>query len=361
MMAVSQNRKQYKEHLERVAQQQGNYRDFLDKSKSVEERSTALKSSTGLRDPYEVAESVKIIRDRDEDAQIRALALRGISVEIGRSHELIDMTLALLRDDTESVAVRRAALAVLQLSSFITVVFNPKRPEYLAVLRYIVDDEDVELRQEAIEVLAKEKDKDVQGRLIEGLKDPSQALIRPERAIRLLGYDIHTNFYPLLREIIENPPNLMAKREAVRLLAADATSKDLLAKIIKDKVEDPEVRKIGVVALQSLAPAEFEELAKRLVLDDDEDDDLRAISMNALAHFANPESLIQDSEFNRRIIELGQKNISKELKQVVDIYATKWGSQKTSEVLRILDVSLASRFMTSIKNLFRAKPVSRDE
>ena len=43
-------------------------------------------------------------------------------------------------------------------------------------------------------------------------------------------------------------------------------------------------RSTSAVALQSLAPQEFDSLAKTIVADDDDDDGVRATMLNALAH-----------------------------------------------------------------------------
>jgi hypothetical protein len=73
--------------------------------------------------------------------------------------------------------VRLAALRVLQMSSFRVVVFDPKRPEYLDALRTVIDDRNASLREQALEILAQERDEYAQRRLLEGLEDPSQALV----------------------------------------------------------------------------------------------------------------------------------------------------------------------------------------
>jgi hypothetical protein len=220
---------------------------------------------------------------------------------------LIDVTLALLADQSEPPLLRRAAFRVLQQSSFRTILFQPRRPEYLAVLRGVVTDADPQLRLLAIETLAVEKDGEVQTRLIEGLKNPSVALVPPEKAIEFLGYDLHGSYYPLLREMVETSPNPAARREAVRLLSADATSKDMLARLLQDKSEDAEIRTISATALQSIAPAEFEAQAKQIALDEEEDDDLRAVCLSALDYFGDQESLNRDEEFNRGIDRLSSR------------------------------------------------------
>jgi hypothetical protein len=148
---------------------------------------------------------------------------------------------------------------------------------------------------------------------LEGLEDASQALVPPERAVQLLGYDVHAEHYPILRDMVQNPPSPEAKREAVRLLASDPTSKELLINVLTDKDEDREVRTASASALLALAPAEFEEQAKQIVLDDEEDDELRATSITALTHLANQEALSQDAELTGRVEQLRDQSPSNEV------------------------------------------------
>jgi hypothetical protein len=319
----SEGRKQYLEELERAAEEQRQaYRVFSDRSKPAEERRIALRS-TALRGQDEVAEAIDVIRDREEDADLRASAVHAIDIEVGKRHDLIDLVIGLLRDSAEPTVLRLAALRVLQQSSFSGRAFNPKRPEYLAALRTVIDDQDASLRQEALQILAQHKDEYAQRRLLEGLEDSSKALIPPGKAIQLLGYDIHAEHYPILRDMVQNPPSPEAKEQAVRLLAADPTSKELLADRLKDKDERREVRNASAAAFQSLAPAEFEEQAKQIVLDDDEYDDLRATAINALTLFADQEALNQDAELTGRVERLREQSPSKEVRRTADRFLRK--------------------------------------
>ena len=327
-MDTPEYRRQYEEQIERAAEdQRQGYRDFSDRSRPAEERREALNRAAALRGQDEVNEAVDVILDRGEDPSLRASALRAIGIEVGKRHDLIDMVIGLLRDSAEPAEVRLAALRVLQQSSFRAATFNPKLPEYLDALRTIIDDSDASLRQQALEILAQEKDEYAQRRLLEGLKDPSVALVPPEKAVQLLGYDIHAEHYPILRDMVQNPPSPEAKQEAVRLLAADPTSKDLLMERLQDKDEVREVRIASAAALQSLAPAEFEEQAKQIVLDDDEYDDLRATAINALTHFANQEALSQDVELTRRVEQLREEAPSEDVERTADRFLSKQSEQ----------------------------------
>jgi hypothetical protein len=196
------------------------------------------------------------------------------------------------------------------------------------VRRAVIEDPDVRLRRRAIGILAREKDDYVQRRLLEGLERRSRALVPAAKAIQFLGYDIHAEYFPLLRRIIAQPPSRAAKREAVRLLAADPTAGDLLLTILNDRGEDPEVRRLSGIALQSLAPDRFEAEARRIVLDDDEDDDLRAMSITSLTHFANPAAMRQDDQLNRRIEQLRSESDSRPVQRATAGYLSKYRAQR---------------------------------
>jgi HEAT repeat protein len=174
-MGDSEYRRQYAERLDRAAEEQREgYRAFSDKSKPVHERLMGLENAGALTDEDEVAEAIDVILDRKEDAELRAATLLSITFAVSQNP---DLAIGLLSDSAESAGVRAAALQVLQASSFRAAAFRPKRPEYLAALRAIIDEPDASLRQRALEVLAQRKDEYAQRRLLEGLEAPSQALV----------------------------------------------------------------------------------------------------------------------------------------------------------------------------------------
>jgi hypothetical protein len=304
------DRRQYAEHVERAAEEQRQaYRVFSDRSKPAEERRIALNKAV-FREHDEVAKALDVIHNTEEDAELRAAALHAIDIEVGKRPDLIDIVIGLLRDRTGPEVLRLAALRVLQQISFSGSAFYQKRPEVFDALRGVIDDQDASLRQESLEILCQNYDEYAQRRLREGLEDSRQALVSPEKAIQLLGYDIHAEHYTILRDIVQNPPSPEAKEEAVRLLAGDPTSKDQLAAILKDKDERREVRNASAAALRSLDPAEFEEQAKEIVLDDEEYPEIRATAINGLALFGDKEALDQDAELTGRVEQLSEESPS---------------------------------------------------
>jgi hypothetical protein len=321
-MDVSEYRRQFEAEFEQAARQQPSFRDLLERSGRGAGRATVA-ASLGPPADDDLTAAVAVLRDDAADEQLRSAALQVISSAIDGRPELIDTLLEVLRDAARPADVRIAVLDVLQQISFRIAAFPGKRPDYLATLRSIIDDPDAQLRQRAIGILAREKDEYVQRRLIEGLEDRSKALVPTEKAIQYLGYDVHADYFPLLRRIVEHPPNRAARTEAVRLLAADPSSTDLLLTIMSNKKESPDVRRTSAIALQSVAPGQFEEQARRIVLDDDEDDQLQAVSITALTHFANPETLNQDDELTRRVEQLRSESPSREVKQATASYLSK--------------------------------------
>src|SRR6267143_519161 len=170
----------------------------------------------------------------------RVAALAGLTRAVCDDNETFQGMLSILRDKSTPIAVRLAALSSLQAATFSVIKFNACRPAYLAALRSVASDPDPELRQRVLGVLSREHDGYAQKLLLEGLQKPEKALVPPEKALQLLSYDIHAEAYPVAREIVRKPPNAAAKREALRLLAADAASAPVFEKILRDKSESAE-------------------------------------------------------------------------------------------------------------------------
>ena len=129
-------------------------------------------------------------------------------------------------------------------------------------------------------------------------------MVPPEKALQLLSYDIHAEAYPLAREIVKNPPNSDAKREALRLLAADATAAPLFEKILRDKDETAENRQISASVLQALKPEKLQTLAREILLDTSEYDDIQATSLTALTQFGDPAAIAQDETLKKHVDKL---------------------------------------------------------
>jgi hypothetical protein len=257
-------------------------------------------------------------------AQERVKAFVEAPLAITESDENLQASLSVLRDPKQPIKVRLAALQSLQAASFSVIEFESCREDYLATLREVIDDPNEELRQRALGILAREKDAYVQKRLLEGLQSPDDALVSPEKALQLLSYDVHAEAYPVAREILNQPPSPEAKREALRLLSADASSAPVFEKLLRDKDEAREIRQISAAALQAVKPERFEEQARELLLDKNEHDDIQATALAALTHFGDEKSVAEDEQLLKRVDQLG-KGKSAKVKKTARQFLNRYG------------------------------------
>ncbi|HET6972473.1 MAG TPA: hypothetical protein VFH96_00540 [Pyrinomonadaceae bacterium] len=294
------------------------------KSKSTKKVTAAKKKSPAARTPRA---AFAVATNEKKTTAERAKAFAEAPLQTIDSDKNLQASLDVLRDRQQPIKVRLAALQSLQAASFSVIEFEPHREDYLATLREIVDDPDEELRQRVLGILARENDAYVQQRLLDGLKDTSKALVPPEKALQLLSYDVHAEAYPVAREIVKAPPSPEAKREALRLLSADASSAPVFEKLLRDKDEDRDIRQISAAALQAVKPKRFQEQARELVLDDKEYDDIQATALTALAQFGDQKAVAKDQKLMKRVDELG-KGKSAKVKKTAKRFLSRYGSEK---------------------------------
>lgn len=247
------------------------------------------------------ARAFSIATNKQKTVPERVAALAQTSLGLCDSDDNLQAVLGVLRDMNEPIAVRMAALQSLQAASFSVVAFESCRADYLATLRKVAQDANVELRQSALGVLAQQKDGFAQKKLLEGLQNPEKALVPPEKALQMLSYDVHAGAFKAARAILDSPPNPTAKREALRLLAADPTAAPTFEKILLDKDELRENRQISASALHGLDPEKMQELARNIVLDSDDYDDIKATSLTALSQFGDNSTLAADQTLRQSV------------------------------------------------------------
>jgi hypothetical protein len=270
-------------------------------------RARALAASPGTRGGGSpkgaYARALGVASEKAKSVRARIAEVEKLANGVCDDEGVFKGVLELLQDTSEPTELRRAALRTLQAASFSVVAFNARRAEYLAALRAVTEDPDPEIRQSVLGILARERDGHAQQLLLEGLEDPDRALVAPEKALQLLSYDVHAEAYPVARKIVKRPPTPEAKREALRLLGADAGSVALFESVLRDKKESPELRRISASALQTLKPASLREHAREIVLDDDEDDEVKATGLAALSQFGT-EEVARDEELRTKTSKL---------------------------------------------------------
>jgi hypothetical protein len=285
-------------------------------------RKTAKSSKKSARKSSKAYLSVATNKDRTTKQRVAALAEAPLAV--CESDQNLQAMLKLLRDENEPQAVRLGALQSLQAASFSVVAFESCRADYIATLRKVALDPDMELRQRVLGLLAREKDGFAQKKLLEGLNNPEKALLPPEKALQLLSYDVHSDAYPTAREIVKKPPNAAAKREALKLLGADASAAPMFEKILRDKDEDPEIRQISAAALQGMQPEKLQAHAREILMDASENDEVQATSLTALTNFGDTTTVTEDAALMKSVENLRGKS-SKAVKQSARQFLNKYG------------------------------------
>jgi hypothetical protein len=271
------------------------------------------------------ARAFSVLANKAKPVPERVAALVQTPLAVCENDKNLQAVLGVLRDATEPVEVRLAALQSLQAASFSVVAFESCRGDYVAALRKVAEDKDPELRKRALGTLARQKDGFAQKKLLEGLDNPGKALVPPEKALQLLGYDAHADAYTAARAIVANPPNPIAKREALRLLAADATAAPMFEKTLLDKNELRENRQISASALHALDPIKMQELARNIVLDTADYDDIKATSLTALAQFGDDAALSADKTLRESVNQIKNEG-SAELQQSANQFLSKYNA-----------------------------------
>ena len=229
-----------------------------------------------------------------------------------------------LTDVDLSAADRLVVLQAVQAASFSCLDFDTARPEYLAALRQLATDRDENLRKRALGILARENDKFAQKLLLDGLRDPAKAAVPPEKALQLLSYNAHAGAYPVAREVVKNPPNPAAKREAIRLLSSDPQSAKVIEDVLADKNESVDVRRLSAEALHALQPERFQRWAAKAVGDKNEDEEMVATSLTALHQFGDAEAISGNQDLRKSVAKLRTKAPGK-VKQLASKLTRKYG------------------------------------
>jgi hypothetical protein len=219
--------------------------------------------------------------------------------------EKVRELLATLRNAKAAPAAREAALNGLKTASFLGPRFARYHAEFIAALREVArPDSDAQLCQDALEVLALDKDAQAQDLLRRGLTDPKAALVPAAKALQFLGFDDHAGIAGLARQIFDKTHDLDTKEEALRALISDPASANLFAALLGDKSQPRSLRAISATGLHALNPSRFAEMARAIVTDSKDFEDIRATVLGALTHGAEHHNVRSDQGFVDRIRQI---------------------------------------------------------
>jgi hypothetical protein len=227
--------------------------------------------------------------------------------------EQVPNLLATLQNRDEPVGDRTAALQELAALDFLGPRFAPFRADYKEALRDVATDQPRELRAQALELLAIDRDPYAQELLVQGLQEPKNALVPEAKAIQLLGYDDHAEVVPLVREVYERATG-PAREEALRVLATDPDSERLFTRLLKDKSEKRSIRQLSASGLQSLNPEAFDKTARKIVADEDDYNDIRAAALAALTHGREARETPADQKLVETVQQVSESTRSRSIR-----------------------------------------------
>jgi hypothetical protein len=236
--------------------------------------------------------------------------------------ETVPALIATLLNDAELVIVRLAALRTLGAMAFLGAKFAPYRADFLTALRKLTTlNVEADLREEALAILATEKDADTQESLRRGLQNPELAQVPAAIALQLLGLDDHASVAELARQVFHATTDVAAKEAALRLLATDPNSQELFSKILQDKSQPRNLRALSATALNILDPEKFSRVAQHIAEDKSDFEDIRASVIGALANA--PETAQVGATFLKTMRDLGSQTVLKNLKTAAERYLTR--------------------------------------
>ncbi len=314
---------QYNQEQEQKEQRQAEMRQiFFDTSRPVLERLQAFENFGTFKDAGDTEKAKAIFLDETQNETLRAAAMQGLISVIGKDENLLEKVLAILANENSPVVLRNTAMVVLRGLRFSSLLFLNKKPQYLTVLRQLINSNLESLKMPAMEELAQRNDSILQEKLVQGLKTGSNEITSAENAIQLLSYDTHGSFHNLLLEIAENPPSKGALKEALRNLGTEPKAKDILIKTLEDNSEDPEIRHVSATSLVNLDKTKMESISKNLILDTGVNEELKTALLNTIIHVSQPGELEADKDFQAKVKEVAKESQSENFKKMYRLYET---------------------------------------
>lgn len=291
---------------------------FLDQQKTVEERLRAAPSCGSFSGKEEISVAASVLFSSEESLQVRIAALKNLNVAIGSDEQLALRVLELLEDEQESDMIKLGVINIFQAGQFSSAIISSLRAEYHQKLKNLLTKKDLlpAILYIVLESLAQEKDEFVQRMLLKGLESPKEARVEPDRAIQLLAYDLHAEYYPILKKIVEEPPTPAAKKEAIRALSGDQSAKSILVNTLTDKDENDEIRYASANSIAALDSSELYDHVRKILLDDEEDDEFRAALLNTASVLGDSNRLSTDEELQAKFSELSVASQATPLQKV---------------------------------------------
>lgn len=292
------------------------------------QRLAAVAAVAAFEDEAAVERTIAIVFDPAEPVAVRARAVQLIGSRAAVDHALLIRLLELAAQPDQPLELRRATMVELEAALFSWHAGHDGQDRVLPLLRRLAQDPDPQVRRPALRVLAAHGDDEALRLLEQGLRSPDAALLPPAEAVRLLGLVDPAAHYPVLRQILDRPPDPDTRIAAIRMLAGDAGSRDRITRILLDPAERLVPRQAALAALAAGDPQGFPPLVLPLVGDESAPRDLRlrAITTVELHRTTRDQAALRARRadpFDRRIEQLAETSADAQVRAAATRYLTR--------------------------------------
>lgn len=214
---------------------------FLNKKLSIAERIKAIEPYDIIYDKKQAEQFKNIVLDDKEQPEIRAMALNKI-YEFIQDDKLWSLALEWLSNPKTPKVLRDAALNWVANVTLSTM-------EIPDVYQKMLEDPEPEFRLFAFTQLITHGDARAQQKLIEGLENPSSALLPAPTAIAVLSMSLKKEYYPALYKVLQQTKDEATRLEAIRALGFYKEARENLIAISRSASEKEQFREAALGAL----------------------------------------------------------------------------------------------------------------
>lgn len=250
---------------------------------AVGEAPTRRSIESGLR-----AMSEATLFDEAQTTEARVAALSSADLPIGTNKAFTERLIRLIGDSSQAEALRVAAFNAFRGATFSLRKTASWRPTFLEVFRRVAETEANEVAGLILRLLAQDQDEWALARLAAGLRKPAEAIVPAVQAVQHLAPIDHGDHFDVLRKVAAKNRSRKVREEAIRALATDPASLDLLVGLVQNREEAVSIRQAALLSLRILSPEEHRRLANAILEDTNENAELRALCITSLDESSTP-------------------------------------------------------------------------
>jgi len=254
---------------------------FLNEQASDKDRIAAVADYPMAKDPKQIAALKTVVGNREASPAIRTKALSSIHYYLQEDEKFYNDVISLLSNNRTPKPLREECLRAVGVLSFSAFGMQVVSEDLLKVYRDLLNDEDILFRRDAYNKLAIGGDDIAQQNLIEGLKNADVRPLPADECIRLLGYDIKGDYYPVIHEVAQNTTELKTKVAAIKVLGNYAPAKSDIITYLNDTNESDEVRLAAIKSLNAFDKENFTTYAESLLQKADAPAEVLIYAINA--------------------------------------------------------------------------------